>query len=105
MVVQLRRRIVRQRYIVLHREDVAEAINLAGATYGNSSTLWQLARCESGLNPQARNLSSSAAGLLQFLPSTLRSTPYGQLDIYSPYVSAMAGGWMLAHGRRNEWVC
>jgi len=105
MVVQLRRRIVRQRYIVLHREDVAEAINLAGATYGNGPTLWRKARCESGLNPRARNLSSAAAGLYQFLPSTWASTPYGSFRVDSPYANALAAGWMHAHGRSGEWSC
>jgi SLT domain-containing protein len=105
MVVQLRRRIVRQRYIVLHRRDVTEAINLAGATYGNASTLWRKARCESGLNTRSVNSGSSASGLFQFLPSTWNSTPYAGFSIFDPFANALAAGWMHAHGRGGEWVC
>jgi hypothetical protein len=86
------------------RSSVREAIELAGATYGNTGLLWSLARCESHLWPYAHN-PSGASGLLQFLPSTFASTPYRHLSIWSPYANAMAGGWMIAHGRRGEWVC
>ncbi len=83
---------------------VSEAINLASVVYGNGSTLWALARCESTLNPRAQNASGSS-GLMQFMPSTFASTPYGRFSIWSPYASALAAGWMLQHGRRSEWVC
>ena len=105
LVDRLYRRLARQRYVLLHHPDVVEAINLAAATYGNGDTLWRKAVCESRLNPNARNLSSAATGLFQFLPSTWRSTPYGRFDIYSPYASALAAGWMHQHGRGGEWVC
>ncbi len=83
---------------------VSEAINLAAVIYGNGSTLWALARCESTLNPRAQNASGSS-GLMQFMPSTFASTPYGRFSIWSPYASALAAGWMLQQGRRSEWVC
>jgi Transglycosylase SLT domain len=102
---RLLQRLHRQRYVILHRPDVVEALELAATVYGHGDELWRKARCESGLDPSARNTSSAASGLLQFLPSTFRSTPYGRFDIYSPYANALAGGWMLANGRGNEWVC
>ena len=102
---RLQRRLAKQRYVLLHDPTVTEAIGLAAATYGHGDELWQLARCESGLNPRARNLSSAASGLLQFLPSTWATTPYAGFDMFSAHASALAAGWMLAHGRRNEWVC
>jgi len=105
LVDRLRRRLTRQRYTILHNPDVVEAIDLAAATYGHGDELWRKARCESGLNPYARNLSSAATGLFQFLPSTWASTPYGRFEITSPYANALAAGWMHAHGRANEWVC
>jgi hypothetical protein len=86
------------------RSSVREAIELAGATYGNTGLLWSLARCESHLWPYAHN-ASGASGLMQFLPGTFASTPYGRMNIFSAYANAMAGGWMIAHGRRGEWVC
>ena len=105
LVDRLRRRLARQRYVVVHDPSVAEAIGLAAATYGHGDELWRKARCESGLNPGARNLSSAAGGLFQFLGSTWRSTPYGRFDPNSPYANALAAGWMHANGRGGEWSC
>src|SRR4029077_2173221 len=105
LVDRLRQRLARERYVVLHHTSVMEAIELAGATYGDTATLWRKARCESGLNPNARNLSSAATGLFQFLGSTWASTPYGRFDPTSPYANALAAGWMHANGRGGEWVC
>ncbi len=105
LVRALRRRLTRERYTFLHRADVSEAIELAGATYGNGSTLWRKASCESGLDRWARNLSSAASGLFQFLPSTWRTTPYAGFSVFSPYANALAAGWMHAHGRGGEWSC
>jgi hypothetical protein len=105
LVERLQKRLARQRYVLLHHSDVVEAINLAAATYGNGPELWRKAKCESGLNRYARNPASAASGLLQFLPSTFASTPYAGFDIFSPYANALAGGWMIANGRGNEWVC
>jgi hypothetical protein len=98
LVDNLRRRLRRQRYVVLHQPSVVEAIDLAAATYGHGDELWRKAACESHMNPGARNLSSAASGLYQFLPGTFASTPYGRFSIYSPY--ARFGGWLMhAHGR------
>src|SRR4029077_9723820 len=105
LVEKLRRRLARQRYVVLHDASVVEAINLAAATYGNGEALWRKAACESGLNPHAPNLSSAATGLFQFLSSTWASTPYGRFDPNSPYANALAAGWMHANGRGGEWSC
>jgi soluble lytic murein transglycosylase-like protein len=40
----------------------------------------EIARCESGLDPRAKNLKSSASGLYQFLPSTWLS--WGSGDVF-----------------------
>ena len=105
LVERLQRRLVRQRYVLLHRTDVSEAIDLAATVYGHGDELWQLARCESGFDPRARNL-SSASGLFQILyPSTWRTTPFAKFSPFSPYANALGAGWMLAQGRRSEWVC
>jgi hypothetical protein len=94
---------------------VAEAINLAAATYGHGEELWRKARCETAgtFDPRSRNPRAvatkygpeHASGLFQFLPSTWRQTPYRRLSIWSAYASAMAAGWMHAHGRGGEWSC
>lgn len=104
LVEQLRTRLHQTRRTLLSAPTVSEAINLAGATYGYTPVLWRKARCESGFNRFARN-PSGAAGLFQFLPSTWRSTPYGDFSIYDPFAQALAAGWMHAHGRGGEWVC
>lgn len=93
--------------MVIHRPSVTEAINLACVVYGNCSTLWRKAGCETGgtYSPRSLNSSSSASGLFQFLPSTWRTTPYGRFDVFSPYANALAAGWMHANGRGGEWSC
>jgi hypothetical protein len=102
--VRLERSRNQLRRALLARPSVSEAINLAGATYGYTATLWSKARCESHLWPGAHN-ASGASGLFQFLPGTFASTPYARFSIWSPYANAMAAGWMHAHGRGGEWVC
>jgi hypothetical protein len=84
--------------------EVDNAINLACVIYGNCSSLWSKARCESHLWRYAHN-PSGASGLFQFLPSTWGSTPFRAFSIYDPYANAMAAGWMHRAGRGNEWVC
>lgn len=90
---------------LLSSPSVTEAINLACAVYGNCDTLWRRARCESGLDPSARN-ESEASGLLQFIPSTWASTPFARFSVFSPYANALAAGWMIGPaGRGSEWSC
>lgn len=100
-------RIIRaQRRALRYDSNVVEAINLASATWGVSgATLWRKATCESRLRSYARNRSSRASGLFQFLPSTFASTPYARFSIFSPYANALAAGWMHRVGRGGEWVC
>jgi SLT domain-containing protein len=87
--------------------QVVAAINLACATYGHCAELWRKARCETGgtFDPAARNPTSGAEGLFQFLPSTWQTTPYRMFNVLSPYASALAAGWMHANGRGDEWAC
>ena len=95
--------------ITVHRTDTLEAIRLAAITYQQSySDMLRVASCETGgsFNRYSKNRSSSASGLYQFLyPSTWNSTPYASESVWSPYASALAAGYMWAHGRRSEWVC
>jgi hypothetical protein len=92
--------------VLVHRASVREAIGLACDTYGYCSTLWRKASCETGgsFNPNSSN-SSGASGLFQFMRGTWQSTPYANQSIWSPYASALAAGWMHAHGRGGEWAC
>lgn len=109
------------------RSSSLEALRLA-ATASSSDpaeqqamyrTLYRLAACESTgtvpapqpptprvLDARAKNPTGEhAAGLLQFLPSTWRTTPYRTESIWSPYSQALAAVWMIKHNRLNEWTC
>ena len=53
----------------------------------------------------AYNRSSGASGLLQFLPSTFRTTPQGRagLSVFDPAAARAAARWMIGQGRLREW--
>jgi soluble lytic murein transglycosylase-like protein len=95
-------------YTLRHRcnHSVAACITRAAHLHRVSDALlFRRARCESGLNPYARN-ASGASGLFQFLPSTWATTPYGRRgSIWSPKWSSLAAAWMVRVGRGGEWVC
>lgn len=102
----------RLRRVLLHRPSSLEALRLASVVYGQPyRDLLRVANCESpGLSPRLVNSTAvwngeHATGLLQFLPSTFRSTPFAREDIFSPYANALAAGWMWKNGRRGEWAC
>ena len=70
--------------------------------------------CESGGNPSARNPSSSAAGLFQFLRSTWDRGPapalglgsYDSGAVYDPTLNVMAAAWLYANwGGASQWSC
>jgi len=103
VAVRANRRMAR---LMAHRSDVVEALRLAAVTWHvDFGLLYRRALCESVLDPNAKNPSSSASGLMQFLTSTWASTPYAGESVWSPYANALAGAWMEAHGRGGEWVC
>jgi hypothetical protein len=87
--------------------EVRTAIRLACVVYGNCSSLWRKASCETGgtFSRWSKNRHSSAAGLFQFLDTTWTSTPFGGFSVFDPYANALAAGWMHAHGRGGEWSC
>ena len=70
--------------------------------------------CESGGDPGARNPSSSAAGLFQFLRSTWDRGPapalglgsYDSGAVYDPALNVMAAAWLYANwGGASQWSC
>ncbi len=88
--------------------DIVQIIYNAADRWGQPrADMLRVARCESNLNPRAVNPSSGASGLFQFMPSTFAFTPNGKAgqDIFDPYASADAAGWMWANGMRNHWAC
>ena len=74
--------------------EFVRAARTAGVpeSWANNAALIQLVRHESGFRPSAKNPTSSAFGLFQFLTSTwkgyLKEVPYGSAD---PYWQAVGG--------------
>jgi soluble lytic murein transglycosylase-like protein len=87
-------------------QQIVDIINEAANNYGQSSDdMLRVARCESGLNPNAVGGGGAYHGLFQFVPSTFASTPYGQYDIYDPWANANAAAWSWSEGGKGSWVC
>jgi hypothetical protein len=71
-----------------------------------TALLVRKARCESRLDPLARN--GVNVGLFQFnYPGTWGSTPYARRSPWSAKWSSLAAGWMHSAGvdRGSEWSC
>ena len=94
------------RHALVARSDVVTNLRIAAVAYHvDAGTLIRKARCESNLNPDAKNRYSTASGVGQFLDSTWASTPFAQFSVFDPVANPMAMAWMHATGRGNEWVC
>jgi hypothetical protein len=87
-------------------EQIIDIIYEAADNYGQSrQDMLRVARCESGLDPNAVGGGGAYHGLFQFVPSTFAGTPYGEYDIYDPWASANAAAWMWSEGQKSSWVC
>ncbi|MFN8516248.1 MAG: SH3 domain-containing protein [Thermomicrobiales bacterium] len=85
---------------------IIDIITEAALKYGqNPQAMLAVARCESGLNPNAYNARYGASGLFQFLPGTWRTTPFASYSIFDAWANANAAAWMWSVGRRGEWSC
>ena len=110
-VRSLTRHLAKMRKAIVHRPSSLEAIRLAAITYGVSyREMYNVAGCETGwtFDANAKNRSSSASGLFQFLfPSTWSRTPYARESVWSPYANALAAAWLWKHDGQSwrEWVC
>jgi soluble lytic murein transglycosylase-like protein len=79
-------------------------IEAAAARWGVSgSWMVSIARCESGLRPNAYNPSGPYIGLFQFLQSTF--TANGGTNIWSATDQSNIAAKMLAHGQAHQWSC
>jgi hypothetical protein len=67
--------------------------------------LLRVGRCESNLDPRAKNDHGPYFGLFQFLSTTWATTPFADRDVFDPVANANAAAWMWQQGRRNEWAC
>lgn len=87
-------------------DQIVDIIYEAADNYGQSrEDMLRVARCESGLDPNAVGGGGAYHGLFQFVPSTFAGTPYGKYDIYDPWANANAAGWMWSEGKKSSWVC
>jgi hypothetical protein len=99
------RRIVRQRTT----RDATYAVRLAAAAYGLPYLkLRCIAQRESGLGAQRYPESSSgASGLMQFLGSTWRHTPFSAagFSVWANIANALAAAQIIVHdGSARQWV-
>lgn len=94
------------------RGRVRRAIYDSALTFGVPyHLLLKIARCESGLNPRARD--GNHFGLFQFLPDTFRagsSTMRSMTGIvahtyWNPLDSAYVAGFLFAVGKADRWAC
>jgi hypothetical protein len=84
--------------------SVIGIIEAAAARWGVSgSWMVNIARCESGLRPNAYNPRGPYIGLFQFLSSTFRAN--GGTNIWSATDQANIAAKMLAHGQAHQWSC
>lgn len=84
--------------------NVEAIIRAAAAKWGVSGDwMVSIARCESGLRPNAYNPRGPYYGLFQFLMSTF--TANGGTNIWDPTDQSNIAAKMLAHGQAHQWSC
>ncbi len=104
------RTIRRLKASMAYHTTIQECVKLATIAYPalSEERAWYIIKHESWMTPnpaRAKNPTSTASGLWQFLTSTFASTPYGKagMSIWSPCASSLAAGWMHEVGRGGEW--
>lgn len=94
--------------------DVERWRGLVEAHFRPEDVEWALRvmQCESRGNPDAKNPSSTAAGLMQFLRSTwdrvaaqTGSPSYADGGPFDPEWSIVNAAWLLDHGGPTQWSC
>lgn len=94
------------------RTSIRSAIAVAAVATGvPASQIRSVAHCESRMQATAVGRTpvgpERAVGLMQFLPSTFRRTPYGRagLSPMDPYVSALAAASIVRREGWRQWAC
>lgn len=88
--------------------DARYAIELASSVFRVSrSEMWAVAACETGhtFSPYARNASSSASGLFQFLDSTWANQGIAGFSVYDPVANALGAARIVAQQGWRQWSC
>lgn len=107
------------RRTLLRKSSSLEALRLAAIAYHvDFHLMYRIASCESTgpndfsgpvsertLYARAKNPTSTASGLAQFLTSTWAATPYAGEDIFSGYANALALANEISHHNENwQWA-
>src|SRR4029077_6173407 len=71
----------------------------------NGDALLAVARCESGLDPNAVNSYSGASGLFQFMPGTWAGTPFAAQSPFDPVANDQAAAWLYSPYGPGRWTC
>ena len=96
------------------KEEAQRLITFWANYYGiDAQRALRITYCESGWNSAARNKTSSAAGLYQFLSSTFNSTAIAsghpewtyRTHVLNAEVNAQLGAWLAKNGGWQHWVC
>jgi soluble lytic murein transglycosylase-like protein len=86
------------------QQAVADIIRAAAAKYGaDANQMIRVARCESGLNPNAYNRGGGYSGLFQFAPSTFYA--HGGHNIWDAADQSDVAARMFAAGQSYQWGC
>lgn len=88
-------------------DEVQQLIRDYSAQYGISANLpLRIAQCESGFNQLAKNKSSSASGVYQWLASSWANQPASNNGAVSPFdadTNIRAALWLIAHDKISPW--
>ena len=90
------------------KAEVEQLIRYYSAQYGIAADLpLRIARCESGLNQFAKNRTSTASGVFQYLSSTWSSTDQGKLglSVFDADANVKAAvSYIASRGHARPWA-
>jgi soluble lytic murein transglycosylase-like protein len=91
---------------VVYEGDVPTMIRAAARRHGvDAERLVQVAKCESGFDPRAKNPRSTASGVFQFIDTTWAGTPEAKAgrSVFDAAANVEAGA-RLARGGWGPWA-
>lgn len=90
------------------KEEVIELIKHYSAHYSiDPARPLRIAKCESGYNQFAKNKSSSASGIFQFLNKTWASKPLAKQgkSVFDAPANVQTAVWLMSLGKWQMWQC
>lgn len=88
------------------KDEVIQLIKDYSARYNISPNLpLAIAKCESGYRADAKNRSSTASGVFQWLASSWANQPPGKagISVFDAEANIQAAVWLIAHGKSSPW--